>query len=181
MNTILCIGAHPDDNEINVGGLATRLAARGDSVHFVSVTNGSKGHFADEYRADPSLLVIRRQAEAEAAAARIGASYQTLGVPDGEVYVDKGTTEAMVRCLRLHKPDLVLFNRPFDYHRDHRYAAQLVLDAAYLLTVPMMCPDVPHLERMPAPDKFVAHYLRNCFLDAQLVGFPLMMKSRLRQ
>ena len=149
MNTVLCIGAHPDDNEINVGGLATRLAARGDSVRFVSVTNGNKGHFAPEYVADPQKLVARRQAEAEAAAARIGATYETLNVPDGEVYVDPETTEAMVRCLRRHRPDLVLFNRPLDYHRDHRYTAQLVLDATYLLTVPMMCPDAPHLDRMP--------------------------------
>lgn len=149
MNAVLCIGAHPDDNEINVGGLATRLAARGDSVRFVSVTNGNKGHFAPEYVADPQRLVARRQAEAEAAAARIGATYETLDVPDGEVYVDRETTKAMVRCLRLHRPDLVLFNRPLDYHRDHRYTAQLVLDATYLLTVPMMCPDAPHLDRMP--------------------------------
>src|SRR3712207_7656203 len=40
-------------------------------------------------------------------------------------------------------PDLVLVNRPNDYHRDHRYTAQLVLDATYLLTVPLMAPDTP--------------------------------------
>lgn len=151
---ILCIGAHPDDNEINVGGLATRLRARGDEIRFVSVTNGDRGHYEARYIADPAHLAARRLDEANAAAAVIGATYQTLGVRDGEVYVDKPSTEAMVRCLRSfgepgRGPDLVLFNRPVDYHRDHRYAAQLVLDATYMLTVPTMCPDAPHLDRMP--------------------------------
>ena len=98
--TILCIGAHPDDNELNVGGLATRLRRRGDTVHFVSITNGNKGHFTDEYKADPGKLAARRLIEAQNAAAVIGASYETLGVPDGEVYVDQATTEAVVRCIR---------------------------------------------------------------------------------
>jgi LmbE family N-acetylglucosaminyl deacetylase len=151
---ILCIGAHPDDNEISAGGLATRLIQRGDAVKFVSVTNGNKGHFADKYKANPFLLAARRLQEAQDAAAVIGATYETLDVPDGEVYVDKETTEKVVRCLRScgepgRGPDLVLFNRPQDYHRDHRYTAQLVMDATYMLTVPLMCPDTRHLDRMP--------------------------------
>jgi N-acetylglucosamine malate deacetylase 1 len=151
---VLCIGAHPDDNEICVGGLAARLRARGHAVKFVSVTNGNKGHFTDEYKADPSKLAARRLIEAQNAAAVIGATYETLDVPDGEVHVDKATTEKVVRCIRLfgelgRGPDLVVFNRPQDYHRDHRYTAQLVMDATYMLTVPLMCPETRHLDRMP--------------------------------
>ncbi len=151
---ILSIGAHPDDNEFSVGGTAALCRARGDAVRFVSVTNGDKGHFYAEYKADPSRLATRRLKEGQNAAAVIGADYQTLGVHDGEVYVDLPTTEAMVRCIRSFGepgkgPDLVLLNRPVDYHRDHRYAAQLVLDATYMLTVPLMCPDTRHLDRMP--------------------------------
>jgi LmbE family N-acetylglucosaminyl deacetylase len=151
---IACIGAHPDDNEINAGGLCARLAARGHQIHLISVTNGDKGHFAAEYVADPSKLAHRRLGEGQAAAALIGAHYQTLGVHDGEVVVDLPTTEAIVRCIRSigqpgHGPDLVLFNRTVDYHRDHRYAAQMVVDATYMLTVPMFCPDTRHLDHMP--------------------------------
>lgn len=151
---ILCIGAHPDDNEISVGGTAALFRARGDEVRFVSLTNGDKGHYVEEYKANPARLAARRLVEAQESAAVIGASYETLGVHDGEVYVDLPTTEAMVRCIRSfgepgQGPDLVLLNRPVDYHRDHRYTAQLVLDATYMLTVPMMCPDTRHLDRMP--------------------------------
>ena len=154
MKTILCIGAHPDDNELCVGGTAAQWAVAGNRVHFVSVTNGDRGHFASEYIANPQLLAERRLGEAIAAAGVIGATYQTLGIRDGEVYVDKAATEAMVRCIRTcgepgKGPDLVIFNRPQDYHRDHRYTSQLVTDASYMLTVPTLCPEIPHLLRMP--------------------------------
>src|SRR5439155_26914768 len=39
--------------------------------------------------------------------------------------------------------------RPNDYHPDHRYTGILVQDAAYMVTVPFFCPDVPYLEKNP--------------------------------
>ena len=86
--------------------------------------------------------------------ASFGGEYQTLGVADGEVYITPPLTEQMIRAIRSfgpagHGPDLVLLNRPSDYRRDHRYTAQLVLDAVYMLMVPFMCPETPELDRMP--------------------------------
>jgi LmbE family N-acetylglucosaminyl deacetylase len=154
MRHVLFIGAHPDDCDFSCGGTAALLAARGDHVYFRSVTNGDRGHFAPEYLLDRGRLADRRLAEGKRAAAVIGASFETLGVADGEVYVTPELTEALIRLIRSCGPesvgpDLVLFNRPNDYHRDHRYTSRLVLDAAYLLTVPLMCPDTPRLGRMP--------------------------------
>jgi LmbE family N-acetylglucosaminyl deacetylase len=154
MRHILCIGAHPDDNEYSVGGTAALFRRRGDAVKFAAVTNGNKGHFADEYRVDPARLAQRRHGEALRAGAVIGAEYEIWDVPDGELYVTPQLTERMIRLIRSfgppgHGPDLVLLNRPNDYHRDHRYAAQLVLDATYMLTVPLICPGTRHLDRMP--------------------------------
>jgi N-acetylglucosamine malate deacetylase 1 len=151
---ILCIGAHPDDNELCVGGTAALWAAAGCHIAFVSVTNGDRGHYLQEYIENPASLAERRLGEAQRAAGIIGASYQTLGVRDGEVYPDKPTTEATIRCIRScgepgKGPDLVVFNRPQDYHRDHRYTSQLIADASYMLTVPTMCPEVRHLNKMP--------------------------------
>lgn len=146
---VLCIGAHPDDCEGSIGGTALLLRRRGDQVTFVSVTDGSRGHFLPEYRDHPERLIARRQAEAKAAAEPFGIETDTLGIPDGEVYVDRASTEGMVRLIRRWKPDLILTNRPTDYHRDHRYVAQLVLDASYMLTVPLLCPEAPAMDRMP--------------------------------
>ena len=41
---ILCIGAHPDDNEFRCGGLALKLKAKGHEVQFLSACNGDRGH-----------------------------------------------------------------------------------------------------------------------------------------
>jgi LmbE family N-acetylglucosaminyl deacetylase len=40
-------------------------------------------------------------------------------------------------------------HRPNDYHPDHRYAALLVQDAGYMVTVPFFCPDIPYLKSNP--------------------------------
>ena len=151
---ILCIGAHPDDVEVSMGATAALYAQRGDHVVFASVTDGCRGHFAPEYRTDPAGLARRRHQEALQSVATIGAEYRCLGIADGEVYITPAATEAMIRLIRSvgpkgQGPDVVFLNRPNDYHRDHRYTARLVLDATYMLTVPSMCPDTPHLARMP--------------------------------
>lgn len=151
---VLLIGAHPDDVDASMGGTAALLAQRGDVVRILSVTDGARGHFEPGYRDHPDRLAARRQAEATAAANAIGATYSCLGIRDGDVYVNQPLTEALIRAIRLagpetQGPDLIVTNRPSDYHRDHRYTAQAVLDASYMLTVPYMCPDAPALRRMP--------------------------------
>lgn len=161
---VLCIGAHPDDCESAMGGTAALMVDRGDTVRFLALTNGDKGHYADEYRREPRLLAERRHLEALRAAAVLGCEYQCLGWHDGEVYVTPDATEAVVRAIRGfgkagEGPDLIVTNRPCDYHRDHRYGAQLVLDAVYMLTVPLACPDMPHLSRLPVVAYWQDHFV----------------------
>ena len=43
----------------------------------------------------------------------------------------------------------MIFPRPYDYHPDHRYTGVLVCDAAYMVTVPTILPDVPFLKKNP--------------------------------
>jgi len=61
---ILCFGAHPDDCELQAGGVALLWAGQGHHVKFVSVTNGDIGH----WREAGGPLARRRKAEVEAAA-----------------------------------------------------------------------------------------------------------------
>src|SRR5262245_36015181 len=44
---IICFGAHPDDCELNAGGVAALWASLGHHVKFVSTTNGDIGHWRD--------------------------------------------------------------------------------------------------------------------------------------
>lgn len=142
---LLVVGAHPDDAEYKAGGLAALYRGLGHDVRFVSVTDGSAGH----HLAPGAGLVRRRRAEAEAAAATLGLRYDVWDHPDGRLEVSLARREQTIRLIRSFRPDLVLTHRPNDYHPDHRATSLLVQDAAYLLTVPAVCPDVPHLRRDP--------------------------------
>lgn len=142
---LMFIGAHPDDGDGRVGGLAARYVERGGQAMLVSVTNGNAGH----YEMAPDDLARRRKAEARRAGDVIGAEYVVLDHDDARLTPDVEIREELIGMIRQFRPDLLLGLRPFDYHADHRAAGQLVMDASYLLTVPLVRPDVPIMERMP--------------------------------
>ena len=142
---ILVLGAHPDDADYKAGGTAARWRQLGHEVKFVSVTDGGAGH--QTLRGE--VLLARRRAEAQAAGAVIGASYDVLDFPDGGLLPTLEARHQIIRLIRGFKPDLILTHRLNDYHPDHRYTSVLVQDAAYMVTVPAVCPDTPHLERDP--------------------------------
>jgi LmbE family N-acetylglucosaminyl deacetylase len=123
----------------------------------VSLTNGNAGHHVQAGRE----LERRRRAEAIAAGAVIGASYDVLDA-NGELLPTLENRRAVIRLIRAFRPHLVLTHRPNNYHPDHRYTSQLVQDAAYLVTVPAIAADTPHLERNPViaylPDDFQKPY-----------------------
>jgi N-acetylglucosamine malate deacetylase 1 len=142
---ILVLGAHPDDADIKAAGTASKWRRLGCEVKLVSVTDGGAGH-QTQYGPD---LTRRRRAEAEAAGAVIGAAYDVLDHPDGALLPTLEARWKLIRLIRDFRPDLILTHRPNDYHPDHRYTSVLVQDAAYMITVPAVCPDTPHLERNP--------------------------------
>lgn len=151
---ILCFGAHPDDCEIQAGGTAALWAARGHKVKLVSVTNGDIGH----WREAGGPLAARRKAEVEAAARILGVTTEVLDIHDGELLPTLENRRWLTRLIREWKADIVMGPRPNDYHPDHRYTGVLVQDAAYMVTVPFFCPDVPPLAKNPVflyyPDSF---------------------------
>jgi LmbE family N-acetylglucosaminyl deacetylase len=151
---IICFGAHPDDCEIQAGGVGAMWAAKGHHVKLVSVTNGDIGH----WREAGGPLAQRRKAEAEKADAILGVTSEVLDIHDGELLPTIENRRTITRLIREWKADLVLSPRPNDYHPDHRYTGVLVQDAAYMVTVPFFCPDVPYLKNNPVfmyyPDQF---------------------------
>jgi LmbE family N-acetylglucosaminyl deacetylase len=141
----MVIGAHPDDAEFQAGGLAALCVAKGWRVRFVAVTSGNAGH--QNMKSAP--LAARRLKEARRAAAHMGADFITLGEPDGRLFVDKRSTDKVVSAIREFHPEVVVSHRTYDYHRDHRYSGQLVLDASFILQVPLAYPRKPPMTRMP--------------------------------
>lgn len=155
---LLIIGAHPDDADYHAGGTAALYRAAGHVVKMVSLTNGDAGH----QTLRGAALAERRRAEAAAAGAVIGASYDVLDNHDGQLLPTLENRFQVIRLIRSFQPDLVLTHRPNDYHPDHRYTSQLVQDAAYMVTVPAIVPDTPHLPANPViaylPDDFKKPY-----------------------
>lgn len=142
---IIAFGAHPDDCEIRAGGVAAKWATLGHKVKFVSVTNGDIGHSI--IAGGP--LAQRRTSEVEEAAKILGIETQVLDIHDGEIMPTLENRKKLIRLIREWNADIVLTNRTNDYHPDHRYTSILVQDAAFMVTVPFMCPDVPHLQKNP--------------------------------
>jgi len=141
----LMIGAHPDDCEYLVGGLAAKYRAQGHTVRFVSATNGNAGH----HRMGGGPLALRRQEETRRVSALTGIEYEVLDNNDGELEADLATRAQIISLIRAFRPDLVFTHRTNDYHPDHRRTGILVQDASYLIRVPNICPLVPHLTHTP--------------------------------
>ena len=148
----LFFGAHPDDAEEVMGGTAVKLARAGHVVKFVSMCNGDCGHFDKKYAGEEGgkLLAARRKKEAERSAAIGGISeYEILDCHDCRIQPDLATREKVVRIIRKFCPHVVITHRDCDYHADHRATGRVVMDAAYLLKVPLYCPDAPIPEVNP--------------------------------
>ncbi len=158
---IIIIGAHPDDPD-KAGGTAYKWAQMGHNVLMVSLTNGDAGHQS----IPPEQLAKIRREEARRAGEVIGVKYITLDNHDGQLMPTYENRLQVIRLIREQKADIVIFPRPYDYHPDHRYTGVLVLDAAYMVTVPRILPEVPFLEKNPMflfmsdgfihPERFVA-------------------------
>jgi len=162
---ILVIGAHPDDADIKAGGTSVHWCAAGYTVKLVSVCDGSAGH---QTMWGPPLAE-RRRAEARAAGAVIGATYDVLDQPDGRLQPTLAAREQLIRLIRGFRPDVVITHRTTDYHPDHCYTGLLVQEAAYLLTVPAICPDVPHLARSPVILYFSDAFKHPCRFEPHVV------------
>ena len=155
---VVVIGAHPDDPDGDAGGTAIKFAREGHRVLFVSLTNGDAGHHE---KGGGALARIRRN-EATEAGKRFGVKYIVLDNHDGELMPTLENRLEVIRLIRQWNADIVISHRPNDYHPDHRNAAILVQDAAYLVIVPNIASDVPPLKKNPvflyARDRFQKPY-----------------------
>ncbi len=142
---IIAFGAHPDDSEIFAGGTACLWSDLGHHVKFVSTTNGDIGH----WQTAGGPLALRRTAEVQEAAKILGNTVQVLDIHDGEIEPTLENRRTFTRLIRHWNADIVITHRPNDYHPDHRYTGILVQDAAYMVTVPFFCPDVPAIKKNP--------------------------------
>ena len=142
---IIVLGAHPDDADHKVGGTAIKFAKLGHNVLFVSVTNGDAGH----YKFGGKELAAIRKKEGAEAGRRFGVTYKILDNHDGQLIPTLENRLEIIKLIREWKADVVIGHRLNDYHPDHRNAAILMQDAAYLVIVPNVAPEVVPLKNNP--------------------------------
>jgi N-acetylglucosamine malate deacetylase 1 len=151
---IIVFGAHPDDAEYRGAGVAIKWARQGHHVKLVSTTNGDIGH----WQSAGGPLAQRRYKEVVEVAKRMGVAVEVMENHDGEITPTLENRRTVTRLIRQWNADIVITNRPNDYHPDHRYTAILVQDSAFMVTVPFFVPEIPALKKNPvflyAPDRF---------------------------
>lgn len=153
---VIAFGAHPDDCDIRAAGTAALFAKMGYAVKFVSVTNGDAGHQTMR----GTELARRRLGEAKESARRLGIQYDVLDDHDGELLPTLDVRKQVIKEIREWEADVVLAPRPNDYHPDHRYTGVLVQDAAYMVVVPSVVPEVAPLRKNPVFLYYEDHFQR---------------------
>ena len=151
----LAVGAHPDDIEFGAGATLARWAAAGCRVHFLVLTDGSKGSWDPD--ADLAALVAERGRECRDAATHLLGGdidapdrVQFLGEVDGELANGPDQRRAAARAIRSVRPDVLLGHDPwrrYRLHPDHRAAGFLTLDALVAARDPHFLPELglaPH-------------------------------------
>lgn len=142
---VIVFGAHPDDCELDAGGVAAKWAEQGAAVKFVSTTNGDVGHFTEA----GGPLARRRAAEVQECSEILGNETEVLDIHDGELVPTLENREKFVRLIREWKADIVLAHRPYDYHPDHRYTGVLAHDASVMVMAPNFLPLTEALDENP--------------------------------
>jgi LmbE family N-acetylglucosaminyl deacetylase len=112
MGGLLAIFAHPDDETFGCGGVLALHAMQGHKIQIVSLTC-SKSQRRDELRAVSEVLGIGKPIVFE----------EKVLNPGSEVIrrISKIITEL--------QPEVLITHIPFDYHREHRIAHELVKEA----------------------------------------------------
>lgn len=130
MAKILAIGAHSDDIEFYAGATLVKLAAAGNNVVFVVVTNGEKG-------GDPLVRKLEQKRAAQIMEIR---KIIYLNYPDGELeYKIKKLKRDLLKVVLDEKPKIIFSFDPHnqfvvhkDFHPDHRALAISVTDVVLI-------------------------------------------------
>ena len=150
---VLAVAAHPVDIEITCAGALIKYARAGHGVTMVVMCG------ADSVAGGVPLEQWRAawEAEAEQAAAIIGASLHLLGYPEVSIPPDDGPAMRLLEILRRVKPRVVITHAPDDGLVDHQRTSGAVEHAVNMAQTPTIEIDLPPVDVHP----FLI-YMDNC-------------------
>lgn len=140
---VLAVGAHPDDIELLCAGTLARFIEAGCAVQMTIACRGDRGGSNDP------AWGARREAEARASAAMLGAEIELMGFGDADVWDTPEARTRFISMLRRARPDLVLTHGPNDYHADHVQVGDLVSKCAWFAASVGHTGDEPALASAP--------------------------------
>ena len=131
---VLVVTPHPDDAELWCGGTLARWIGQGAAVYFALCTDGSRG--SEKPGVTPRELAAIREEEQWAAVKALGVrELLQLRYRDGELEDSTQFRKELVREIRRVRPEVALAPEPYRrnlaWHRDHRIAGQVALDAVF--------------------------------------------------
>lgn len=121
---VLALGAHPDDIEIFMYGLLSRLKKDGNKIYLTVATDGSKGGKYNEHK-----LSKTRAEETKKALKSLGC-LNLLGLSDSYLGYENTDIIKIRRNIEEIQPDLIITHYEKDYHNDHISLSKLVKQVA---------------------------------------------------
>jgi bacillithiol biosynthesis deacetylase BshB1 len=164
---VLLFGAHPDDVEWGVGGIALLLRDRGVSFAIVDLTNGEMGS-----RGTPE----ERKIEADSAAETLGAaSRENLNLPDCGLVDSPENRRLIASAIRRHRPRIVVAPLWEDRHPDHAAAGLIVQNSRLFCGLKTLDdPNPPH-----KPGAFLFYPIHKFHQPTFIVDTSLVFERKL--
>jgi len=132
---VLMIGAHPDDIDINAGGLTAALIKNKSEVNWLICTDGGGGSW-DSNIDKQSLIEIRKKEQLESANILGVSRVSFLDFNDGFIsFKQEDLLTNLVKKIREIKPRIVITHDPwkqYDLHADHRAVGFMTSHAVIL-------------------------------------------------
>lgn len=117
--TVLAVGAHPDDVEIGVGGALAAYHQMGHQVAILTLSRGARGGAEQE-----------RAAESQQAAKVLGARLYLEDLEDTRISEGDPTIRIISRVIGEVQPTMIYTHSIHDVHQDHRNTHRAVMVAA---------------------------------------------------
>ncbi len=147
MGKIVCIGAHPDDVELSMGGTIEVLKKVGHEILLLDLTNGEPTPFGS--------IEIRKE-ESNKAKNILGVERITLDIPNRYIEDSIINRIKISEVFREFKPEYIFTHYEFDSHPDHIAASKLT-DAAKFYSKLTKC----EIKGEPFFPKKVLYYFPN--------------------
>jgi len=115
--TVLCIGAHPDDIEIGMGGTVSKLSSLGYRVIMLVFANSDMDS------------IDHRCNEARLAAKYLKVEIEFMNITSGELQQNRLLVGKIDECIRKFSPESVYTHWIHDSHQDHQLISRATISS----------------------------------------------------